>query len=79
MEKKIVETDEDYVWRFELDSGNQEPLLDDPLVEMVRKFLEDFLNIGFFVKDGEKVRVDGFFFLNNPEKIYEIFPRMEKE
>jgi hypothetical protein len=63
----------DYVWSFAVHAEAEAPLYEDPLVEMVRVFLEDFLNMGFFTCDGKKVRIDGFAFANNPQKLYAVF------
>jgi len=41
---------------------------------MVRTFLSDFLNLGFLTRDGERVRVDGFVFASDTQRIYDIFP-----
>lgn len=66
---------EDFVFRFPLKPADGEPVDPDPLVEMVRVFLEDFLRIGVLTKGGERVSVDGFAFVCEPERVYEIFPR----
>ena len=61
------------VWRFALPSQTASAGHEDPLVEMVRSFLDDFLNIGYLTNEGRRVNVDGFRFVDNPEEEYEIF------
>ncbi len=75
--KRIPDNGEDYVWRFKLaPSGDASPA-DDPMIEMVRTFLSDFLRIGFLTHGGERVKADGFSFEKNPEEIHEIFTRID--
>jgi hypothetical protein len=65
---------QDFIWRFAVPAA--QPSLqagDNPLVEMVRLFLADFLSIGFLTAKGELVRCDGFAFLNDSESIHRIF------
>jgi len=68
-----MEEQQDHVWRFALESRTSPVGYEDPLVEMVRAFLDDFLNIGYLTKEGRKVGVDGFTFLNDPGKSYRVF------
>lgn len=64
---------EDFVWRFAVPADDPSARFDDdPLAEMVRVFLVDFLNIGFLTAKGERVQCDGFAFLNDPESIHPI-------
>lgn len=72
-DKKYLESQEEYIWRFDVDARLKERGYEDPLVEMVRLFLDDFLNLGFLTCEGEPVRVTGFAFNNNPKHLYDIF------
>ncbi len=67
------EAGEDYVWRFALGSPDGPAGEEDPLLEMVRCFLRDFLSMGFLTSAGERVRVDGFALTNAPTEIHPIF------
>jgi len=70
----LLESPEEYIWRFDLEGGaNSHRGYKDPLIEMVRLFLDDFLNMGVLTCDGEPVRVTGFAFNNKPRDIYDIF------
>ena len=62
----------DYVWRFAVEPKGAAPMYDDPLVEMVRVFLEDFLGMGFVTVGGRRATIDGFGFSNDPKKLYSI-------
>ncbi len=64
---------EDHVWRFAVHAQTDTPVYDDPLIEMVRVFLKDFLDMGFFTYEGKKVQVDGFAFANKPQELYALF------
>ncbi len=64
---------QDFVWRFSVSSPADE-VRGDPLVEMVRLFLEDLQAIAFLTSNGEKISVDGFAFANNPSEIIPVFP-----
>jgi hypothetical protein len=73
-QREIPKNEDDYVWRFSLQSPPSTCRYDDPLVEMVRAFFADFLNMGFFTRHGKRVKVDGFTFTIDPKTIYKIFP-----
>ncbi len=49
---------EDYVFRFAIDSTRS--ATEDPLTDMIRTFLDGFLEIGCFTHKGRRVTVDGF-------------------
>jgi hypothetical protein len=73
MSQKIKDNKEDYIWRFSLHDDIEAPVYKDPLIEIIRVFLEDFLSFGFLVKDGKQVDVDSFGFNEHPDKFYKIF------
>ena len=73
--KKTPDDEEDYVWRFKLEPSGDASSGEDPMIEMVRTFLADFLSIGFLTQGEKRVEVDGFSFEKNPEVIHEIFTR----
>ena len=73
MSQKIKDNKEDYIWRFSLHDDIKAPVYKDPLIEIIRVFLEDFLSFGFLVKDGKQVDVDSFGFNEDPDKLYKIF------
>ncbi len=63
----------DYKWRFALERQAAARGYQDPLIEMIRAFLEDFLNIGFLTIDEKRIDAKGFAFTNDPKRIYRIF------
>ncbi len=77
MNNKIIENKEDYVWRFSLHDETEAPMYKDPLIEIIRVFLEDFLSFGFVVKDGKPIEVDAFGFNEDPNKLYKIFKNLD--
>lgn len=72
--ERLVEmtTGDDYIWRFEVQPATESRGYDDPLVEMVRAFLDDFLSFGILTSNGARIQVDGFAFSNDPEQVYRI-------
>ena len=69
----VLDENGERVWRFALHSRTTSVGHEDPLVEMGRSFLDDFLNIGYLTNEGTRVKVDGFRFVDNPEEDYDIF------
>lgn len=65
--------DAEHIFRFELDNSTAQKSDIDPLVEMVRSFIADFLDIGCFTDKGKRVQVDGFFFTSDPERQHPVF------
>jgi|YNPBryBLVA2012_1023415.scaffolds.fasta_scaffold00048_42 hypothetical protein len=55
---------EEFVFRFTLEEVAQGGEDQDPLVEMIRRFLSDLQQIGYLSVKGRRVYVDGFV-LNN--------------
>ena len=64
---------DDYIFRFKLNSDVSVENDKDPLIETIRSFLAEFLQMGFFTHNGKRVQVDGFSFLNEKENILAIF------
>ena len=64
---------DDYVWRFKLDPEKEKIEDDDAFVDLFRNQLQDILKIVVLTKNGARVRVDGFRFVNNMEKEHKIF------
>jgi len=71
-----VSEEEDYIFRFPLEPQRPEETgCDDPLVELIRGQLADLLDAVVLTHHGQRVRVDGFRLLQDPDTQYEIFPR----
>jgi hypothetical protein len=68
---------EDHVWRFRLDGDKAAAQESDPLVEMIRVYLADLLQIAFLTKDGRRIEADGFAFVAEPDVTHRIFPEKE--
>jgi hypothetical protein len=75
--EQTPENEEEYVWRFKLAPPGEATPEEDPMIEMVRMFLADFLSIGFLTRGGERVKADGFSFEKDPDVIHEIFTRSD--
>jgi len=71
------DTEGDFIFRFDLLAQREQPLYEEPIVEMVREQLNNLLNIVVLTSKGSEIKVDGFKFLNNLEVKYEIFNREE--
>ena len=72
-DKQTTDENGDFVWRFSLDEQPEDAVYEDPLVEMVRAFFADFLNMGHFTFEGRRVDVDGFAFTESPDTVYKVF------
>jgi hypothetical protein len=68
------DNEQDFIWRFPLRADACTAADSDPLVEMMRAFLADLLDIGWFTREGRRVQVDGFALANDPERVFKIFP-----
>ena len=73
-ELKDNEKGEDHVWRFRLEAQGAPEAEADPMVELIRIFLADFLQIGFLTKNGVRVDADAFAFVAKPDALHKIFP-----
>lgn len=65
----------EYVFRFRIDPSEETPVYEDPLAELIRGQLADLLDAVVLTDHGQRVRVDGFRLLQDPETQYEIFPK----
>ena len=67
--------DEEYVFRFRLEPADTDKAgYDDALLELVRGQLADLLDAVALTYHGQRVMVDGFRLLREPDKQYDIFP-----
>ena len=65
----------EYVFRFRLEPpGPEEAGYDDPLLEMIRGQLADLLDVVILTDHGERVRVDGFRLVQDPDTQLPIWP-----
>jgi hypothetical protein len=65
---------EDYIFRFKIEEVPREAVYDHPITEMVRSTLDALLDVVILTEKEREVKVDGFKFINEPEKIYDIWP-----
>ena len=65
--------DDDFAFKFKLDSSNELPVCQDPFTEMVRCQLEALLDVVILTNGEKNVSVDGFKFINEQDQIYRIF------
>jgi pyruvate-formate lyase-activating enzyme len=69
---------EDFVFRFRLEgSANRNPILHDPLAEMVRSQFFNLLEIALPCSGDKTVKLDGFRLLGSPTHTYPIFAGSE--
>jgi len=67
---------EDFVFRFRLEELDPSEVgYDDPLLELIRGQLADLLDAAILTYHGQRVMVDGFRLIQEPDTQYEIFPR----
>lgn len=72
--------EEEYVFRFQVETpADAESAYDDPLVELIRGQLADLLDAVSLTHRGQRVAVDGFRLVQEPETQYEIFPHGSEE
>jgi hypothetical protein len=65
----------DFVFRFSLEPlAAGEVGYDDPLLELIRGQLADLLDAVILTNHGERVRVDGFRLLQDPDTQWAIWP-----
>lgn len=75
----ITDENGDYIFRFPLEPEKLETVYDDPLLELVRGLLADLLDCIVLTHRGERVKVDGFRLVQEPDTEYEIFPKKQTE
>jgi hypothetical protein len=64
----------DYIWRFSLDPGSAAPqIAGDGFAELFRSQLDEMLKLVVLTYHGQRVRVDGFHFVHEPEIIHPIW------
>ena len=72
-------SDDKYIWRYKLNVDNVGDKLaeENALAEMIRSNLESLLGIIVLTNNGERVKIDGFKFMNSltriKEKEYKIY------
>ncbi len=67
--------EEDYIFRFGLEPAEPDRSgYEDPLLELIRGQLADLLDAVTLTFHGQRVRVDGFRLLQDPDTQYEVFP-----
>jgi hypothetical protein len=69
----VVDERGDYIFRFRLDSHNDESESDEPLVDFVRFQLADLLKIIVLTHNGKRAKVNGFRLLNDMEREHKIW------
>ncbi|MFH0768245.1 MAG: radical SAM protein [Chloroflexota bacterium] len=68
------ETSRDYIFRYPLDlESKKDSVYHHRLTELVRAVLEDMLNLVVPVNEGKDVKIDGFRWLMDKERVHQIF------
>jgi hypothetical protein len=74
----VVDENGDYIWRFSLSTGNVRSLIKgNAFVELFRSQLDEMLKVVVLTQGGKKVRVDGFYLINEPDHQYLIQSSLE--
>ena len=74
----VVDENGDYIFRFRLDMDNATPsILDDAFPELFRSQLDEMLKLVVLTWRGQRVRVDGFRFINDQSCTYPIWSSPE--
>lgn len=70
----VVDENGDYIWRFRLDPGKDMSIIkDNAFADLFRSQLDEMLKVVVLTRGGEKVRVDGFYLINEPDRVYPIW------
>ena len=72
-------TSEEYIFHYNLDPDLEKNECRDHLGEFVKEILQNLLDIIVPLKEGKDVKIDGFRWLMNKERNYEIFPRSPEQ
>jgi len=71
----VVDNNGDYIWRFPLKAKHGCPSnkSNDAFVELFRSQLDEMLKFVILTQAGKKVRIDGFYLINQPDCKYPIW------
>jgi len=70
----VVDENGDYIWRFKLNTAkNRAVIADNAFAELFRSQLDEMLKVVVLTQNGRKVRVDGFYLINEPDRVYPIW------
>jgi hypothetical protein len=74
----VVDENGDFIWRFHLDSNRAPALIPDhAFAELFRSQLDEVLKLIILTWKGQRVRVDGFRFIDDPDHTYPIWSSSE--
>jgi|GEM_PF-1191881 len=70
----VVDANGDYIWRFKLETGKNRAVIgDNAFAELFRSQLDEILKVVVLTRAGKKVSVDGFYLINEPDRVYPIW------
>ncbi|KKM09098.1 hypothetical protein SY88_20330 [Clostridiales bacterium PH28_bin88] len=69
----LINEGDDFPFRFSLANQIEESKPSEALNEYVRKQILSLLDVAYLCYKGERVRIDGFQFHNDPDKIWNLF------
>ncbi len=76
----LVDEKGDFIWRFPLEPGRTAPTIpDDAFAELVRSQLDEMLKLVCLTWKGERIRVDGFYFVHQPTRVHPIWTRAQED
>lgn len=67
---------EDFIFRYSLSPEDLQPrhiLYEDKIIELFRQQVINLLDVIELTNYGEPLKIDGFAFLSDPQKIYKLF------
>lgn len=74
----VVDENSDYIFRFRLEPDRATPLIpNDAFAELFRSQLDEMLKLIFLTWQGQCVRVDGFYFIHDPDCTYPIWSTLK--
>jgi hypothetical protein len=70
----IVDENGDFIWRFRLEPERTKPVIsEDAFAELFRSQLDEMLKLIVLTYRSQRVRVDGFYFINDSSRHYPIW------
>ncbi len=74
-----VDENGDFIWRFQLKPNRHTPQIsDDAFAELFRSQLDEMLKLIVLTWQEQRIRVDGFRFINHPDHTYPIWQKPEE-
>lgn len=69
----VVDENGDYIWRFKLELAKDNDSSEKGLTEFFRSQLNELLKVIILTEDGNRIRPNGFKFINDLQKEHKIW------